>query len=49
MSEETACAGTHYGNCVHQSDLPLVLQGRVGAHKLGVVENAIHVRCRSAN
>jgi len=43
MSEETACAVTHYGNCVglHYSDLPLVLQGRVGAHRLGVVGNAL--------
>jgi len=43
MSEETACPGTHYGYCLHQSDLPLTLQGRVGAHKLGVVGNIIHV------
>ena len=42
MSEETVRTGTHYSNCV-QSDLMLVLQGRVGAHKLDVVGNAIYV------
>jgi len=43
MPEETACAGTHYGNCVHWSDFPRMLQGRVGAHKLGMVGNTIYV------
>ena len=37
------CAGTHYGNRVHYSDLLLVLQGRVGAHKLGEVGNTIYI------
>ena len=37
------CAGTHYGNRVHYSDLLLVLQGRVAAHKLGVVGNTIYI------
>ena len=46
MSEEMVCAGTHCSNCVHESDLPLVLQGRVGAHKLGVVGNTIYVLLR---
>ena len=41
MSEEMVCAGIHYSNCV--SDLLLVLQGRVGAHKLGEVGNTIYV------
>ena len=34
---------SYCSNCVHQSDLLLVLQGRVGAHKLGVVGNTIYV------
>ena len=34
---------SHYGNCVHLSDLLLVLQGRVGAHELGLVGNIIYV------
>ena len=28
---------------MHQSNLPLVLQGKVGAHKLGEVGNTIYV------
>ena len=43
MSEEMVCAGTHCSSCVHQSDLLLVLQGRVEAHKLGEVRNTIYV------
>ena len=43
VSEEMVCAGTHCSNCVHQSDLLLVLQGRVGAHTLGVVGNTKYV------
>jgi len=43
MSKETACAVTHYGNCVYLSDLPLMLQlqGRVGAYKIDVVGNTL--------
>jgi len=41
MSEEAACVGTFYGNCVHKRDFPLVLQGKVAAHKLVVVGNTI--------
>ena len=42
MSEETVHAGTHYGKLCTLVRLA-VLQGRVGAHKIGVVRNTIHV------
>ena len=45
MSEETACAGTHYGICVYisQTCRSCYKAGRVGVHKLSVMGNAIYV------
>jgi len=44
ISEEIACAGTHYTATVYISQTcRSCSQGRVRAHKLGVVGNTIHV------